>query len=238
MSSKKEKKMSAMKKNIIIVLVVVLIAIGVGVYAVISTSQGFDAKGYVQAMLDKTIKGETKAAVGLINGATEESLSAQYDEMMTTFVRNQMLAGVQVDAEMEKQYVELCKKIFASMKYEIQDAIEQEDGNFKVTVKYQSTDAFSNFITKAAEEKTRLEDLANKGEEYRGNREEIALKMQEDLIKNAYSLLEQCHNEATYSEEKTMVFTIVKEQERKYSMNSEEVTAFVQKIIGLDAKED
>ena len=228
--------MSKKTRNILIGIIASIVTIGVGTYIIFSSGQGFDAKGYVSAILDKTLKGETKAAAQILKGTTEESLYAQYDAEITSFVK-QIIKGVEMDAETEDKYVELCKKIFASMKYEVQDVKETEDEGYEVIVRYQPSDVFSKFVVAAEEEKTRLEQKVDDCE-YRGTIEEISVQMQADLVVNAYSLLEQCYKDMQYGEEKTMIFSIVKDKDGKYSMNAEQISEFVGKIIALDEIQD
>lgn len=238
-TDRKGKEMSKKTRNILIAVISCIVLVGVGTYVIFSSVKEFDAKGYVKAILDKTIKGETKEAAALLEGVTEESMKAQYDAEMKSFTK-QIIEGAEMDEETEARYTELCKKIFASMKYEVVDVKKTEDENYEVTVKYQSVDVFTRFIETVDEEGARLHDKVEKGE-YQGseiNRDdqvaEMDAQLKQDYIANAYTLLEQYYNEMQFGEEQTMIFVVEKNADGKYSMKAEQIKEFVGKISALN----
>ena len=200
------------KKNVLIgaVVGVSVILILVGILAVSGVFRKFDASEYVEAVLDQTLKGETKGAAELTDG-TADSLYAQYETAITSFVKNGILGGVEVNEETAKKHIELCKKVFAGMKYEVQEEKELKDGGFEVEVKYQVSDVFAQYTRAIKEENARILEKADNGE-YRGTLEEVNAQIEEEFITNAYTLFEECYKNMQFSDEGTMNFVVTKDE--------------------------
>ncbi len=227
--------MDTKKRNMIIgagAAAVVIIVIGL--LAVFGVFRGFNPEGYVKAALDQTLKGEVRVASQLMEGTTEKQLRVQYEAGITSFVKNSITSGVEVDEELQRKYVDLCKKVFGAMKYEVEEAKEAKDGGYEVTVSYKPADVFTNFITKIGEETARLTQKVENGEEYRGTLEEINSQMQKDFLANAYTLFEDSYSAIEYGEEETYVFTIVKDAEGMYDLDEAQISEFITKILNLD----
>lgn len=231
--------MDTKKRNMIIgagtAAAVILV---VGLLAAFGVFRGFNPEGYVKAVLDQSLKGEVEAAAQLMAGTTEDKLYEQYEAGIASFAENSILQGIQIEEEMKAEYKDkftaVCKKIFASMKYEVLEATEKEDGDgFDVTVSYQPSNVFTNFIVKIAEESQRLYEKADNGE-YRGLWEEIKSQMEEELIQNTYTLLEECNKNMEYGEQETYVFEIIKDEEGMYDLDEAQVVEFITKILDLD----
>lgn len=227
--------MDTKKRNMIIgagaAAAVILV---VGLLAVFGVFRGFNPEGYVKAVLDQSLKGEVRVASQMMAGTTEDKLYAQYEAGITSFVTNSLTSGAELDEELQEKYVELCKKVFAAMKYEVEEAKEGKDGGYEVTVSYKPANVFTNFITKIGEETARLKEKVDNGEVYRGTLEEINSQMQKDFLSNAYTLFEECYETIEYSEEETYVFTIVKDAEGMYDLDEAQVSEFITKILNLD----
>ena len=233
--------MDAKKRNIIIGAVIGVAAIGFFVFGILASLgifRGFNAQGYVSAILDQTLKGDVENAVEMIDGTTEEGLLAQYEAGINSFVKNSLLSGVEIDEELEQKYADLCKKIFAKMEYSVQEAQEVNDEEFEVPVKYRPSNVLQLFIASATSEKQRIEEEAEKGAEYRGTQEEIVAKMQEELLNNWYTMLEDAYENMEFGEEQTMVFKIKKSEAGLYKLEESAITEFLKKILSLDVKED
>lgn len=226
--------MDTKKRNMIIgagaAAAVILI---VGLLAAFGVFRGFNPEGYVKAVLDQSLKGEVKAASQLMAGTTEDKLYEQYEAGIASFVQNSITSGVELDEELQGKYIELCKKVFAAMKYDVKEAKDVEGGGYEVTVSYQPSNVFTNFIVKIGEENQRLTEKVENGE-YRGTLEEINSQMQKDFLTNAYTLFEECYNSMEYGEEETYVFTIVKDEEGMYDLDEAQISEFITKILNLD----
>ena len=226
--------MDTKKRNIIIGAGAAGVAILIFVIlAVLGVFHRFNPEGYVKAVLDQSLKGEVKVASELMAGTTEETLYKQYEAGIISFVKSSIANGVEMDQELEQKYVELCKKVFGVMKYQIQEAKVTEDGGYEVTVSYNPTNVFTQFIVKIGEENARLTQKVENGE-YRGSLEEINSQIQKDFLTNAYTLFEECYSGIEYGEEETYTFVIVKDAKGMYDLDEAQISQFITKILNLD----
>ena len=210
-----------------------VVIIAIGLLAAFGVFRGFNPEGYVKAVLDQSLKGEVRVASQLMEGTTEDQLLKQYEAGITSFVKNSITSGVELDDELQGKYIELCKKVFGAMKYEVKEAKDTKDGGFEVTVSYKPANVFANFITKIGEENVRLTEKVENGE-YRGTLEEINSQMQKDFMTNAYTLFEESYGAIEYGEEEAFVFTIVKDAEGMYDLDEAQISEFITKILNLD----
>lgn len=228
--------MDTKKRNVMIVAgVVAAVVLAVGVLAVSGVFRGFDPEGYVGAVLDQTLKGDAKTATKYMSGTSEKTLKKQYEAGITSFVKGSIISGVEVEESLEQKYEALCKKVFASMKYEVKNSEKGKDGGYEVTVSYQPTDVFTNFIAKVGEENQRLAEKVENGE-YRGTLEEINSQIQKEFLENAYTLLEDCYESMGYAEKETYVFTITKDKKGMYDLDETQISEFITKILNLDSE--
>ena len=228
------------KKNMtigVIVSVVVVLFIVFGTLACLGIFREFNAQRYVSAVLDQTLKGDVEDAVEMVDGATEEALYTQYEAGISSFVKNSLTSGTELTTELEKRYTELCKKVFASMKYEVQEAEKISDEEFQVPVKYQPSDILQKFIVSVTAEAQRLNEKVENGE-YRGTLEEINTQMKEEFMNNSCDLFEEAYNSMEFGEEQTIVLKVVKGEDDLYELEESAITEFLVKILSLDAKED
>ena len=73
----------------------------------------FDAKKYVQAVLDENFKGDVSAAAIMIKDQTAEELQEHYETGIENFLDKNVLSGVKVDDATREKYKLLCKDIFS-----------------------------------------------------------------------------------------------------------------------------
>lgn len=225
------------KKTWIVALVVLVLIIALGTVASFGIFRSFDARGYVEAILDQTMKGEVEEALKMTDGTTELALLMQYEEGITSFVQENIISGVEVGEELEEKYKETCKKVFADMKYEVQDVEKISKNEYRVLVTYQASDVFAKFIASTTTEATRLKEKVEDGE-YRGTVEEINAQMQKDFLENSYAYFQEAYDTMEYGEEKTMVIKVTKGENGLYELNEAEITQFLVKILGLDEIQD
>ena len=227
-------KMDKKKRNVIIAVgAAAAVIIVVGLLAVFGVFRGFNPEGYVKAVLDQSLKGEVKVASQLMDGTTEDKLYEQYEAGIASFVKSSITSGVELDDELQGKYIELCKKVFDAMKYNVKEAKDAEGGGYEVTVSYEPANVFLNFVTKIGEENARLTEKVENGE-YRGTLEEINSQMQKDFLTNAYTLFEESYSAIEYGEDETYVFTIVKDAEGMYDLDEAQISEFITKILSLD----
>lgn len=231
-----EKKEKNVVRGVVISVAVVLFIV-FGTLACLGVFRGFNAQGYVSAILDQTFKGDVELATDIMEGATEETLYAQYEAGVESFVKKTILQGAEVDAELEEKYIDLCKEIFAKMKYSVQEAEKVSDHEFSVPVTYQPSNVLQVFVASAADEIDRIK-AKNDKIEYRGTLEEIEAKMNEEYLTNCCTLLEEACDNMEYGKEQSTVFKIVKGEDGLYKLEESAITQFLVKILGLDAKQD
>lgn len=232
--------MERKKKNVVLGVVISVAAvlfIVFGTLACLGVFRGFNAQGYVSAILDQTFKGDVKLAAEIMEGTTEEALLAQYEAGIESFTKNTILQGTVVDKELEEKYIDLCKKIFDKMKYNVQEAEEINNNEFHVPVTYQPSNVLQLFVASAASELERIEAKKEKGE-YRGTLEEIEAKMKEECLTNWCTMLEDAYDKMEFGEEETVVIKVVKGEDELYKLEESAITQFLVKILSLDEKQD
>lgn len=232
--------MEKKKKNVVLGVVISMSAvlfIVFGTWACLGVFRGFNAQGYVSAILDQTFKGDVEYAAEIMEGATEETLYAQYEAGVKSFVKKTILQGAELDEELEEQYITLCKEIFDKMKYSVQEAEKVSDNEFHVPVTYQTSNVLQLFVTSAAGEIERIK-AKNDKIEYRGTLEEIEAKMQAEYLTNCCTLLEEACDNMEFGKEQTTAFKIVKGEDGLYEVEESAITRFLAKILGLDVKQD
>lgn len=232
--------MEGKKKNIVIgaiVSVAVVLFIVFGTLACLGIFRDFNAQRYVTGILDQTFKGEVEIITEMAKDSTEEGAYQQYEAGIESFVKNNLLAKVEIDSELEEKYIELCKKIFADMEYSVQEAEKVSDDEFNVPVTYRPSNVLQLFITSATSEVGRIEEKKEKGE-YRGTYEEIQAQMQAELLTNWYTMLEEAYQNMELGEEQTIVLKVVKDENGLYELEESAITKILAKILSLDVKED
>ena len=219
------------KKTIIAVVAgVVFLSI---VFVAVLLSKSFDASGYVSVVLNQTFYGKVEGAAEIIDGVTEEELYQTYEDGVTAFVKNNVISGVDMDAETEAKFIELGKKIFAAMKFEILEAEKISRKEYNVMVKYEPSDVFVEYVNSIKEENKRISDKVQSGA-YKGSADEINEQIKKEFIGAAYSLLEDAYNDMTYGEAQEMEFVVKVGATELYQMREDEVQKFLVKIMRLD----
>ncbi len=232
---KQEKKMS--KKTIGIVIGVSVILVAAVVVACIGLNQDFDAGKYVSTILDYTFKGTAKDTEEMFDEKSIVQLENQYEAQMQSFVENSVTGKVVMDATMQEKYTAVCKDIFKAMKYKVKVVHKVSKDEYKVTVEYQISDVFSKYMTAAATEQQKLMDKVERGE-YKGTQEEINLQIQTEAIENNYQLLKSAYENMQYEKSVEMIFVVKKGSNEMFALDSEQLSEFIAKIVGLDEIQD
>ena len=104
-----------------------------------------DAKGYLQAMLDLSYKGDSTAYVEMELGTAEEA-SALFergiDSEMSFFKEK-----LNMSEALEADFRSLFKEIYAKANYTVGEAKEQKDGSFAVEITYERLKVFEPALT-------------------------------------------------------------------------------------------
>ena len=211
---------------IVLILAVVLGIRGCG------GEKRIDAAGYVQADLDLIFQGETIEAQKFID-ASARDLDKVYDNGISAFVENYLTGGAATEGQFADTYEYLIKHIFASVKYQVGDATKAQKGVYKVTVKYQPVNVFTQFIPELQKEAEQIEQDAKDGK-YTGTDEEIKKSMLLDYMNRSYALLESAYLDMEYGEQEEFVFTVTAQNDGSASMDEEEINSFIEHILELD----
>lgn len=222
------------KKSMVAVIVSSVVLLGIVVMWLL---RDFDAQGYVNAILDQTFQGNVENAVTFVDDKTEEELQKQYEEGIQSFVESNITNGIEMEEELEAQYVALCKEIFKNMTYSVKEAEKINRKEYHVPVEYRSSDVFQRFTEAVAAESARLLEKVDKGE-YKGTMEEINQQMQQEFLNNCYELFKTAYEEMEYAESETIIFVVKRNEDRLFTVDDAQMQEFVVKIIGLDEKQD
>ena len=232
---KKEEKQTS--NNSLLYAFTVFVAIAVITVACSWIFRDFDASGYVDAVLDQHFHGEVEEVAQFVEGKSEEELFAQYEEGVLSFVQNNITSGVEIDEELEQQYVELGKDIFSIMHYTVKEAEKINGKEYNVPVEYQTMNIFPTFIEEVEKESEKIKEKVNKGE-YQGTLEEINEQMQEDFLNNSYICLKYAYREVRYEAKETMIFKVTKNDDGLFVIDENQIHDFTTKILGLDEIQD
>lgn len=222
-------------KKVIATIIVTVIALAAVVCMLLF--RDFDAQGYVNAVIKQNFYGSVDSMADFVDGKTKEDLMKEYEDSIQSFVESNITAGVEMDEELQMQYVELCKEIFAAMKIKTKEAEKISYKEYHVSVAYKSVDVFQRFSDALPNEKARIEEKVESGQ-YKGTEEEITKQMQQEYISNSYGLLKTAFQEMQYSETQTMEFVVKKNDEGLFVVDEGQIHEFVVKIMGLDTNQD
>lgn len=90
----------------------------------------FDASGYVRACLDANTHGEFDEYARLTNMTAEEIKKKNYDDRLDQEIA--YLDTYKADDETKQKFRSLFEKMYNSFKYEVGDAVKNDDGSFTV----------------------------------------------------------------------------------------------------------
>ncbi len=233
---KKEKK-TASKKTIGIIIGAVAVTIVLGIIVIMGMNRDFDAQKYVNVILDYTFKGKADGAEELFEEDSLAQLEKQYEENTAAFVEQNVVGKIEVESEMKEKYTALCKDIFQAMKYHVKKTEKISSNEYRVTVEYQAANVFPVYKETTSREAAQMMAKVEKGE-YRGTTEEINLQMQRDTINNNYELLNTAYQNVQYGEKEQVVFTVKRDTNEAFALDSAELSEFLVKILSLDEIQD
>ncbi len=215
----------------------VILVVGLVIIACIGMFRDFDARGYVHGVLDLRFRGEVDEYMAFSDTYTEKELYQNFEDGMASFVENNISNNIEMSDEEKQQYQELCKEIFAEMKYEVQAAEKISRKEYHVTVTYQPVDVFLRFIDAVSKEQERLWTKVDKSE-YTGTDEEIMKQMQQEYIANAYEHLKTAFSQMQYGQEQEITFTVKKNDQGIFVIEQAKIDELFVKIMGLDKIQD
>lgn len=131
--------MKNMKKIIVALVCVMMLGVLGGCGA------KFDAQAYVTALLDASYKNDSTKFVEMKIGTAEEAAKL-YEEGIDTEM-NVFLSQYDISDELEAEFRQLFKDMFASVKYNVTGAEKQDDGSYVVTIAYEQMQLFGPTMT-------------------------------------------------------------------------------------------
>ena len=218
------------KKGTAAIIAVIVVLVGIVCMGLL---RDFDAQGYVRAILNQRFQGDVTEAEEILEDTTKKELVRQYEEGIENFVAAYITNGVEMDETLEQKFVELCKEIFGSMKYQVNEAEKISRKEYDVSVEFEPADVFPQFIASIQTESENLKQKAENGE-YKGTKEEINVQMQNEFLNRSYELLEAAYQNMQYKDTETIVFKVKSNENNVFSMNEEEISALITKILRLD----
>lgn len=233
----KDSKNAVPKRVIGLVIGISVALIALVIFFFVRNMSDFDAGKYVTTILDYTFKGGTNNPEEMFDENSLTQLENQYETQITAFVDKSITGAVEMDEEMNKKYTVLCKDIFKAMKYKVQTVTKKDENSYKVEVEFQSSDVFQKYMTSTEIAYQQMQDKVNKGE-YKGTPEEIELQMSKDILNNNYELLNAAYKEMQYSDKDSVVFSVKRDANEMFAMDSKELSGFVEKILGLATNQD
>ena len=209
---------------------VVVLLVATAVVVLTGCQKPFDATGYTQAVLDLITRGETEAYEGFAD-TSEEEARQQYEAVISSYM--QEFDSLGFSDELTEKFRSYIPDLMKKTKYTIQEAKEQEDGNFEVGV----------------------EDDWWCGEELKQKLQEYIAKVQEQILNNQaaptdeemteaagemlYECLSQVLEDPQYGE-KSMITVHVQESKKDnvWEIPSEDIDALVTALIDTTGTEE
>lgn len=104
----------------------------------------FDASGYVKACLDANAHGEFEEYAKLTNTSIEE-IESTYNKMLDSEIS--YLDAYNISEEKKNQFRELFIQLYKNFKYEVGEAIKNDDGSYSVPVTTYKLMVFKDVIS-------------------------------------------------------------------------------------------
>lgn len=111
----------------------------------------FDAKGYVQAIMDAKFHNEYAdyaKIVGITEDEAKEQMESEFKQLLETSMNASLTElGVTATEEEMAQYIQLEADIRAKVQYTVKDAVKDDDGNYTVDVEIKPVSVSENWNT-------------------------------------------------------------------------------------------
>ena len=185
----------------------------------------FDASAYVESCLDLLTKCEYEQYVELTERSEEKAI-ADYEESIDTMMEEFESLGI--SEELTAGYRTFFEDIYQATKYEVLEAVEDEDGNFTVDVEIEQVTGVFNDVTDelnvAADDYAA--ELAASGETL----DDAAVN--EWVYHKLYEILNENIAELTYNEKQTITVHVVLEDDL-YTIPEEDYAVIDAALIDL-----
>ena len=214
---------------------VVVLLVATAVVVLTGCQKPFDATGYTQAVLDLITRGETEAYEGFAD-TSEEEARQQYEAVISSYM--QEFDSLGFSDELTEKFRSYIPDLMKKTKYTIQEAKEQEDGNFEVGVEVEPV----KMIGGVEEElKQKLQEYITKVQEQILNNQ--AAPTDEEMTEAAGEMLYECLSQVLEDPqygEKSMITVHVQESKKDnvWEIPSEDIDALVTALIDTTGTEE
>lgn len=180
--------MKTTKKAIVTLLTVLCMV-------VCTACTSFDTSGYVKAVLDNSIKGDSAAMVEFTK-ASAEDVTALYDEEIQSNI-DVLLEGATISDELTEEFRSVVIDLLKQTRYEVGESTKNSDGTYTVPVKVST---LTLNVTSQIEEKTtayvnEIQDAVANGSE---------MPSEDEIMEQIYTTTLECLKESmqniTYSD--------------------------------------
>lgn len=192
----------------------------------------FDAKGYTQAVLDVSYKGETEKYMELTDSSKEEAEAVFTDNLNLTM---EAFEEWGMSDELFAKYKELIGDLIKQVKYTVGEAVETDDGNFTVDVEVEPItifdDTFAEFNAQTTEYVNELTAKVQAGEDVPSDEE-----IQNKVYEMYYNILREALDAGlNYGDPQTVTMHINQGDDKVYSIPEEDMVALDNLTITTDS---
>ena len=211
--------MKRMKK-----LMVSILLVGILLFTA-ACNASFDAAGYVKSCLDLLTRCEYKEYITFTERTKEEAV-ADYEKSMDSMMSEYESLGL--SEELVEKYRKFFEDLYRATKYEVLEAVQNEDGSYLVEVEVEQVTGVFNGVTDA------LNAAAiSYGEEIAASGEEISDEAINEWIYNKlYEIVSANLANVTYKEKQIVTVTVALEGEL-YNISDADYAALDEALIDL-----
>lgn len=197
-------------------ILVVLLAVGM----LVGCGKKFDAKGYTQAVLDVSYKGETEKYMELTDSSMEDAEAVFTDNLDLTM---EAFEEWGMSEELFEKYKELIGDLIKQVKYTVGEAVETDDGNFTVDVEVEPItifdDTFAEFNEQTTEYVNELTAKVQAGEAVPSDEE-----IQNTIYEMYYNILREALDAGlNYGDPQTITVHVNLGDDKVYSIPEEDM---------------
>ncbi len=182
-------------------------------------SDPFDASGYVTACMDASFHQSYESYAEFVDCTIEEAEETIYQQNQTIVDKEiAALEEITVSEEQKKEYLSLIMACKSQTKYEVQEAVETENG-YDVSVVVYPLDVFLQF-------KSGLKD------QYQQAANDHTLDA-DTIFPLTLEYLKQCMDQAQYEEAVTYVVSVRTNEDGVWTMSSDDLFALEELLLPL-----
>lgn len=189
----------------------------------------FDASGYIKACLDANTKGEFEAYAE-ITGSTVEEVESLYNQAIDTEM--QYIDGYNVSEEKKEDFRQLFMDIYKSFKYEVGEAIRNDDNSYTVPVTTYKLTIFDGIMTEGEEY------LINYAQaEVDAGRTPTQAQLETEAINFMYDAMKENFSNLQYADPVTTNITVSPSKQGStivYSADTYQLQALIESMVDIE----